>query len=151
MKSVLTTIVLVSIAAMLPATSAAATGKLVAKMQGEGTKQNGAVRLTQSGASLLVEIRLSNASGKTEPAMIHHGSCSKIGAVVHALTNVVGGTSTTTVSGLTLRQIRAGTYAVLVHASPTDLTRYVSCGDIGRGAHLSDDASFKGFGGRAGQ
>ena len=82
--------------------------------------------------------------------MIHHGSCMKIGTVAEPLTGVVGGTSTTTVTGLTLPQISGGTYAVLVHASAGNLKRYVSCGDVGKGAHMSDDALFKGFGGRTG-
>ena len=45
--------------------AAAAAGAIVAKMQGEGTAQNGAVRLTASGAGILVEIRLKAAAGKT--------------------------------------------------------------------------------------
>ena len=147
MKRSLMALLALLVLAMGPVALDAATSKIVAKMTGEGTKQNGTVRLTPAGTSLVVEIQLA-AAGTSEPADLRHGSCSKIGRLAHPLSPVVGGRSTTTVAGLTLATIRGGTYAVLVHVSAHDLMRYVSCGDVGRGAKLLDDASVKAFGGR---
>ena len=147
MKRLLVALVALLALAMGPVAIDAAPSKIVAKMSGEATQQNGRVRLTPAGTSLMVEIYLA-AAGTSEPADLRRGSCSKIGRVAHPLNAVVGGKSTTTVAGLTLATVRGGTYAVLVHASAHDLRRYVSCGDVGLGAKLIDDAAVKSFGGR---
>jgi hypothetical protein len=138
------------VASVQDASMAAGSGKLVAKLQAENSSQNGGVRLTQKGSSLVVELRVSSA-GTSEPASLYHGSCSKIGALSHTLSAVNGGTSTTTLPGVSLGTIRKGTFAVVIHASASDMQRYVSCGDVGRGAHLMQDTDFNGFGGRVGQ
>jgi hypothetical protein len=152
MRSTFGTVALLIALGLPAAAGAAGAGSpLTAKMTGEGTSQNGAVRITQKGpSSLLIEIQLSSATG-SEPADLHHGSCSKIQGRVKKLSPVVNGASSTTLTGLDLATVRKGTYAVLVHASASDLTRYVSCGDVGRGAHLTDTFDEKGFGGKAGQ
>jgi hypothetical protein len=130
----------------------AAASKIVAKLQGEHTNQNGVIRLTQQGGNVLVELRVNEPSGGKEPAGIRRGSCSKIDP--HAfkpLNDVVNGVSTTTISGVSVAQLESGSFAVIVHASAADAGRFVSCGNVGRGATVTDDVDFNGFGGRNGQ
>jgi hypothetical protein len=143
-------VVFLLVASVHDASSAAGSGKLTAKLQAEDSSQNGGVRLTQQGSSLVVEIRVPSA-GTSEPASLYHGSCSKIGKLSHTLKPVQNGTSTTTLPGVALATMRKGTFAVVIHASASDMQRYVSCGDVGRGAKLMQDTDFNGFGGRVGQ
>jgi hypothetical protein len=95
----------------------------------------------QSGTAVLTELNGSsvrvvlNMQGGTftqpQPAHIHSGACPNPGAVQYPLTNVVNGTSETTlnVSMDTLMQ-SADQLAVNVHKSTAEASVYTACGNI---------------------
>ncbi len=97
-----------------------------------GSKQDGAASMGDEKNGVRVLIHLYNEpSGASEPAHIHQGSCKKLNpAPWKPLKNVVNGTSNTFVSGVTIGEIKKGTYAINVHKSANDLKTYVSCGDL---------------------
>ena len=69
-----------------------------------------------------------------EPAHIHVGTCKKLNPKpVYLLTNVVGGTSTTTINA-SLASLQTGRFSVNVHESTQNIGTYVACGTIPAGA-----------------
>ncbi len=95
-----------------------------------GSGESGSATLTQTGGALVVKLTLTGGSGQ-QPAHIHKGTCAKLNpAPAYPLTTVSGGTSTTTLKNVTLTQLTAGTYAINVHKSTTDIKDYVACGNI---------------------
>lgn len=96
-----------------------------------GSKQNGTASLKQNGKNLWVKVALFNEpKGASEMAHIHAGTCAKLNPKPwKGLSNVVNGTSITTVSNLSITQLKGGHYAINVHDAKNP-KRYVSCGDI---------------------
>ncbi len=96
------------------------------------SKQNGQAFLNDTPQGLKVKVQLANEpAGGSEPAHIHEGTCAKLNpAPWKALSNVVGGASTTTIPGVTIAQLKKAHYAINVHQSASNLGHYVSCGDI---------------------
>lgn len=69
-------------------------------------------------------------AGVEQPAHIHVGSCPTPGAVKYPLTNVIDGTSETTLD-ISLDQLKNELpLAVNVHKSKQDISTYVACGDL---------------------
>jgi hypothetical protein len=136
-------------ATALPLVAAATPAdKVVATMKGVGTHQDGTVRLTEGGdGTLVVFVLMTGGAGTFEPASIVRGSCAKIGPELKSLTNLSGGRSMSAVSGLNYNIVRQGDYAVVVRASPFNHT-VVSCGNIGRNAHATNQLETGGYGGR---
>ena len=64
-----------------------------------------------------------------QPAHIHAGTCAKPGAVKYSLTNVVGGTSETTVDA-PMNSLWNGDLLVNVHKSAKESTIYTACGEL---------------------
>jgi hypothetical protein len=97
-----------------------------------GSKQTGSATIKDVAGGVEVTVTLSNEpTGASQPAHIHKGTCGKLDpAPYKPLADVVGGTSTTTVSGITVADLKNGKYAINVHESASNLTKYVSCGDI---------------------
>ncbi len=97
-----------------------------------GSKQDGQAFLNDTPAGLKVKIQLKNEpAGAVEPAHIHQGTCANLNpAPWKGLSNVVGGISVTTISGLTLATLKKAHYAINVHQSAAHLTHYVACGDL---------------------
>lgn len=97
-----------------------------------GSKQNGTATVKAVAGGVWVKVALFNEpKGASEPAHIHAGSCAKLNpAPWKPLSNVVNGTSITTVKGVTVDQIKGGKYAINVHESTKNLKKYVSCGDL---------------------
>ena len=91
---------------------------------------SGTATLTPMGNQTHVVLAITGEpAGGSEPAHIHVGSCPTVGAVKYPLTNVVNGTSTTTVNA-PLATLTAGAYAINVHQSVANIKTYVACGDI---------------------
>jgi CHRD domain len=66
----------------------------------------------------------------SHPMHIHTGQCGPtLGPVQYPLTNVVNGTSTTTVTA-TLASLMDGNHAINVHLSKAQIGTYVACGNI---------------------
>jgi hypothetical protein len=97
-----------------------------------GSKQTGTATVTAKGTGVQVMISLTNEpKGASEPAHIHDGTCAKLNpAPWKPLTNVVNGTSSTTVAGVTVAELQKEKYAINVHKSAADLKTYVSCGNL---------------------
>jgi Cu/Zn superoxide dismutase len=115
--------------------AAAATSSLTVALHEEnGSGESGTATLTQMGSDVKVVITLKGAPATAQPAHIHDGTCAKLGGVANPLTSVTGGTSTTTVKGLTIDKLLAGTFAINVHESASNLGKYVACGNIVKSA-----------------
>jgi len=116
--------------------AAAATSTLtIALHEQNGSGENGTATLTQMGADVKVVIAIKGAPATTpQPVHIHDGTCADLKGVTHPLTNVVNGSSTTTVPGVTIDKLLEGKYAINVHESAANLGKYVSCGDIAKSA-----------------
>jgi LPXTG-motif cell wall-anchored protein len=92
---------------------------------------SGSAVLTQMGDDLRVVLTLTGTeAGGSHPAHIHSGRCPNPGGVVHPLTNVVNGTSTTTIAGASLADVADGNHAINIHKSAEELSVYTACGDI---------------------
>jgi hypothetical protein len=69
-------------------------------------------------------------AGGSHPMHIHTGQCGPtLGPVQYPLSNVVGGTSTTTITA-TLASLMDGNHAINVHLSKAQIGTYVACGNI---------------------
>jgi hypothetical protein len=110
----------------------AATGPLTITLNSQNDSgEDGTATLTQTSDGVQVVVSIRNASSVAQPAHIHPGTCAKLDPnPKYALTNVAAGTSTTVVKGVTLDDLLAGTYAINVHKSISNLGTYVACGNI---------------------
>jgi len=116
--------------------AAAATSTLtVAIHEQNGSGESGTATLTQMGADVKVVLAIKGAPATTpQPAHIHDGTCADLKGVVYPLSNVVNGSSTTTVKGVTIDKLLDGKYAINVHESAANIGKYVACGEIAKSA-----------------
>src|SRR6476660_3012614 len=93
--------------------------------------ENGTVTITAVGdTSVMVSVNLSNGTAEPQPAHIHKGNCVNLDPKpLYPLNNVVNGKSETTVN-VSWADLMKGEYAVNVHKSATEVSTYVSCGNI---------------------
>lgn len=92
--------------------------------------QAGQVTLTPMGAQTLVVVNVGpGPAGVNQPVHIHEGRCPNVGFVVHPLTDVVNGMSSTIVNA-TLQELANGSLAINVHKSVLEIGVSTSCGDI---------------------
>jgi Cu/Zn superoxide dismutase len=100
--------------------------------QQNGSKQDGTATVKDVSGGVWVKVSVKNQpKGSSEPAHIHEGTCAKLNpAPWKPLNNVVDGTSTTTVKGITVAELKKAHYAINVHKSASDIQTYVSCGDL---------------------
>lgn len=95
-----------------------------------GSGESGTATLTQGTDGVLVKLDLKGGSGD-QPAHIHKGTCAKLDPKpAYPLTTVADGKSETTLKDVKLSTLMAGTYAINVHKSTTDLKDYVACGNL---------------------
>jgi hypothetical protein len=131
MKSLSLVLALGLLTATQFSSAVAATSTLTVTLNAQnGSGESGTATLTQVGADVKVVIALKGAPATAQPAHIHDGTCSALKGVAYPLSNVVNGSSTTTVKGVTIDKLLAGTYAINVHESADDLAKYVACGGI---------------------
>ncbi len=103
-----------------------------------GSGESGTATLRQMGKNVVVTVSLAGAGVTPQPAHIHNGTCSKLNpAPKYPLTPVTGGKSVTTVKGVTLSELAATSMAINVHASATNIKKYVACGNVKRAAMSS--------------
>ncbi len=97
-----------------------------------GSKQNGTASIKDVSGGVAVKVSVFNEpKGASEPAHIHQGTCKNLNpAPYKPLSNVVHGTSVTTVKGVSVASLKKAHYAINVHESAANLKKYVSCGDI---------------------
>jgi hypothetical protein len=108
-------------------------GTKLGMAQQSNSGQTGTVTLFRRGAqATLVVVRLSSEPrGRQEPAHIHRGhACDAIDPKpAYGLAPIVNGISRTLVQAPEARLL-SGNYVVNVHASTTNIDRYVSCGEL---------------------
>jgi hypothetical protein len=99
-------------------------------LNGSGESGKAVLKDTKKGVSVVLTLT-GGAAGVDQPAHIHKGTCAKLDPKPeYPLTNVVGGSSKTTVAGVTVAQLMASPNAINVHKSATEIPTYVACGDI---------------------
>jgi citrate lyase gamma subunit len=95
----------------------------------EGEGQIGTAVFNSVGDSTTVEISVEPQTTDAQPIHIHSGICTDVGAVRHALQNVVRGSSVTVID-LSLKEIISDGALVNVHESYTHASNYTACGQI---------------------
>ena len=108
----------------------AADGLTVALDEQNASGQAGYATLTVRGAQTEVVLSVAPGALVSELVHIHSGSCGNdtLGGVVHALTNIAGGASATTVDA-TLADLRTGDFAINSHKLGEPAV-YTTCGNI---------------------
>jgi len=97
---------------------------------GRDGNQSGTATLTAKGDKTEVVLNIKpGPAGVAQPAHIHVGTCPVPSAVKFPLANVVDGKSTTTVE-IALKDLLKDTYAINVHLSAAEASKYVACGDL---------------------
>lgn len=93
---------------------------------------SGTATLSEEAGNTVVTLSMTGGTaGVAMPAHIHLGSCPGVGAVAHALASVENGTSTTTLTGVTIASLTAQMpLAINVHESTENLGNYVACGAV---------------------
>lgn len=96
----------------------------------------GTAVLTEENGKVVVTLSMTGApSGVPQPAHIHTGVCPDVGAVVYPLTNVVNGTSETTLDVTLAELVEQQPLGLNVHKSVPEAKVYVSCGDLSLAAY----------------
>ncbi len=100
--------------------------------QQRNSNENGTASVKDVPGGVLVKISLQNEpKGASQPAHIHQGTCATLNpAPWKPLSNVVNGTSVTTVKGIKVADLKKAHYAINVHLSAANIPHYVSCGDL---------------------
>ncbi len=102
----------------------------LAKVAGSAVTQTGNASFEEKDGKVIVRITVSPALEGSQPAHIHTGACPTPGDVVYPLTDVVDGTSVTTLNA-TMEELTAKMpLAINVHKSTQEVKVYTACGDI---------------------
>ena len=97
-----------------------------------GSGQSGTASLSEVDGKAVIEISVSGYDAQgPQPAHIHSGLCPRIGPVIHKLSDVIDGTSTTTLN-IPLNDVLSSgdELNINVHASYDDFKTYTACGDL---------------------
>ncbi|HLY03596.1 MAG TPA: hypothetical protein VKR56_14010 [Candidatus Cybelea sp.] len=93
--------------------------------------ETGTVTLEQIAGGIRIVVKMSGGQNGSQPIHIHSGTCAKPNLVPkYTLTNIVHGSSTTTLPGVTLGDLLKGNYVIDVHESSANTKRYVACAAI---------------------
>ncbi|MGA2759711.1 MAG: hypothetical protein ABSF08_05230 [Candidatus Cybelea sp.] len=93
--------------------------------------ETGTVTLEQVPAGVTIVVKMAGGQNGSQPIHIHAGTCAAPDpAPKYALTNIVHGSSTTTIPGITLGDLLKGQYVIDVHESSADIAKYVACAPI---------------------
>ncbi|MGC9991565.1 MAG: hypothetical protein ABSD52_04070 [Candidatus Cybelea sp.] len=93
--------------------------------------ETGTVTLEQIPAGVTVVVKMAGGQNGSQPVHIHAGTCVTLDpAPKYTLTNIIHGSSETTIPGITLGDLLKGQYVIDVHESSADITKYVACAPI---------------------
>lgn len=92
--------------------------------------ETGKATIKDEGGKAEVYIELINYPGNPQPAHIHAGSCSSLGAVKYPLSAVADGKSETKLNISAEQVLSQLPLAVNVHRSAAEIKEYAACGDI---------------------
>ncbi|MBN4064208.1 hypothetical protein JYU04_00560 [Dehalococcoides mccartyi] len=95
----------------------------------EGEGQTGTATFISDSQTTTIEISIVPTASDAQPIHIHTGACVDVGPVLHALENVVRGSSTTIIN-LPINEILQHGALVNVHASYTNASTYTACGEL---------------------
>jgi hypothetical protein len=93
--------------------------------------ETGTATFEQMPNGVMVVVRMAGQGNGREPIHIHQGTCKSLDLVPkYHLTDLLRGISTSTIPGITLGDLLKGNYAIDVHFSSADMTKYVACAQI---------------------
>jgi hypothetical protein len=94
--------------------------------------ETGTAALADVPGGVTIVITMAGGQNGSQPVHIHTGTCATLNPVPkYTLSNIVNGSSTTTISGITLGALLLdGKYVIDVHESSADTERYVACAAI---------------------
>ena len=93
--------------------------------------ETGTATLEQIPGGVTIVVSMAGGQNGPQPVHIHAGTCAKLNPVPkYTLTDIVHGSSTTTLPNVTLRGLLNGSYVIDVHESSADIDRYVACAAI---------------------
>ncbi|MGA8574181.1 MAG: hypothetical protein WB609_00640 [Candidatus Cybelea sp.] len=93
--------------------------------------ETGTATFEQIPGGVTIVVSVAGGQNGTQPIHIHAGTCANLNPVPkYTLTDIVQGSSTTTISGVTLGDLLEGKYVIDVHESSADIKRYVACAAI---------------------
>ena len=132
MHTLRTTFAAVMIAASACGAASAYPSTLSLKLYAQNRPgETGTATLEQIPGAVKIVIKMAGGQNGTQPVHIHTGTCAKLNpAPSYTLTNIVKGSSTTTLSGVSLGDLLKGKYVIDVHESSADIKRYVACAAI---------------------
>jgi hypothetical protein len=132
MHALRTAFALATIAAIACAAAGAYPSTLKLKLYAQNRPgETGTVTLEQIPGGVKIAIKMTGGQNGTQPIHIHTGTCAKLNPVpTYTLTEIVHGSSTTTISGINLGDLLKGNYVIDVHESSADIKRYVACAAI---------------------
>jgi hypothetical protein len=91
---------------------------------------SGEATLTPVEDKTKVDINLTGApEGVAQPAHIHEGTCTNLGAAKYPLEAVTDGKSETTIDAK-VSDLTAGDFAINVHKSEKEMSVYAACGEL---------------------
>lgn len=132
MHALRTALAAVSIAAIACAAAGAYPSSLKLRLYAQNRPgKTGTATLEQVPGGVKIVIKMPGGQNGTQPAHIHTGTCAKLNPVpTYALSSIVHGSSTTTISGISLGDLLKGAYVIDIHESSADTKRYVACAPI---------------------
>jgi hypothetical protein len=121
-----------TIAATAGAVSIAYPSTLTVKLYAQNRPgETGTATFKQISGGVEIVVSMSGGQNGTQPIHIHTGTCANLNPVpTYTLTNIVHGSSTTTIPGISLGDLLKGKYVIDVHESSADIKRYVACAPI---------------------
>jgi hypothetical protein len=121
-----------AIAAVACAAAGASSSSLTLKLYAQNRPgETGTATFDQIPGGVKIVVTMAGGQNGSQPIHIHTGSCAKLNpAPKYSLTNIVHGSSTTTLSDVTLDDLLKGGYVIDVHESSADVSKYVACAEI---------------------
>jgi hypothetical protein len=97
-----------------------------------GSREHGKATLVQHGSGLIVTVDVTGgASGVTQYAHFHRGTCEHIAAsTTYELNPIRNGHSTTLLMDVGLEDLLHATYSVVIHKTSSHSSPHVACGMI---------------------
>jgi Cu/Zn superoxide dismutase len=127
-----TAIAAAMLGALVCATAGAYPSTLTLKLYAQNRPgETGEATFEQIAGGVRIVVKMSGGQNGSQPIHIHTGTCAKLDPVPkYALSDMAHGSSTTTISGITLGDLLKGNYVIDVHESSADIKRYVACAAI---------------------
>jgi hypothetical protein len=127
-----TALVAAMLGAIVCATAGAYPSTLNLKLYAQNRPgETGEATLEQIPGGVRIVVKMSGGQNGSQPIHIQTGTCANLDPFPkYALTNIVQGSSTTTISGVTVGDLLKGVYVIDVHESSADIKRYVACAAI---------------------